>query len=153
MRALLASLCLLGCAHASGGLVTADGKSFELKQVAGQVVLLDFWATWCQPCKATLPATQRIADKLGPRGLRVYAVNVEPASVEVALFLAELHVTLPVLRDPDGVQAEALGGANLPFAVLLDRKGAVRFKQEGAPEGIEERLHEEAQRLLAEPAP
>jgi thiol-disulfide isomerase/thioredoxin len=142
---------LLACAHARGpALLTADGKSFELKQMAGKVVLLDFWATWCEPCKATLPATQRIADKLGPRGLTTYVVNVEKQSVEVARFLADLHVGLPVLRDPDGVQAEALGGNNLPFAVLLDRSGAVRFREEGARDGVEERLQAEAEKLLAE---
>ena len=153
MKALCAALCLLGCAHAGGGLQSADGKSFELKQVAGKVVLLDFWATWCQPCKATLPATQRIADKLGPRGFAAYVVNVEKQSIEVGLFLKELKVSLPVLRDPGGVQAEAMGGANLPFAVLIDRQGAVRFKQEGAPDGVEEILTTEAEKLLAEPPP
>ena len=71
----------------------------------------------------------------------------------VAPFLAELRITLPVLRDPDGAQAEQLGGANLPFAVLIDRRGQVRFRHEGAADGHEETLAKEAEALVAESAP
>jgi thiol-disulfide isomerase/thioredoxin len=134
-------------------LATLDGKPFELKQLQGRVVLLDFWATWCEPCRATLPVAQRLSDRYAARGLSAYAVNVERKLEGVPRFLEELHVDLPVLNDPGGDQAEALGGANLPFAVLLDRGGAVRFRSEGAREDTEEKLAAEVDKLLAEAPP
>ncbi len=151
--ALFASACASGPKPAKGlTLATPEGQPFALEQLAGKVVLLDFWATWCQPCRATLPSTQRLAEKLAARGLVTYVVNVEKQSVDVAPFLKELRISLPVLRDPDGAQAEKLGGANLPFAVLIDRRGQVRFRHEGAPDGLEETLGKEAEALVAESA-
>ena len=152
VKSILLSVMILlgGCAHAPASMVSAEGKPFALGQLAGKVVLLDFFATWCEPCKATLPSAQRLAERLGPRGLVVYAVNTEKKA-DGALFLKGLGVTLPLLRDDDGVQAEALGGQNLPFAVLLDRHGTPRFRQEGVVDGGEERIGREAEKLLAEP--
>ena len=139
---------------AGGGLPlqTLQGAPFALESARGEVVLLDFWATWCEPCRATLPAAQRVADHLAAKGLRAYVVSVDAKPDGIRAFLDGLHVTLPVLTDPSGVAAEGLGGANLPFVVLLDRKGKLRFKQEGAAEGGEQRLQAEAEKLLAEPA-
>ena len=134
-------------------LTTGEGKPYSIAAERGQVVLLDFWATWCEPCKATLPNAQRLADRLGGKGLRVYAVNIEADAALARPFLDSLHVTLPILHDPSGRAAEELGGSNLPFLVLFDRGGTIRFRQEGAPEGLEEKVAAEVEKLLAEPLP
>ncbi len=129
---------------------TADDKSFELRDLNGQVVLLDFFATWCEPCKSALPAAQRLSQKLSAKGFRAYAVNVEK-NADAAGFLKQLNVDLPLLRDADGMQAEAMGAVNLPFAILIDRKGSVRWKHEGFTDESAAQLAAEADKLVAEP--
>jgi thiol-disulfide isomerase/thioredoxin len=148
-----ALLLLAGCASAPPALRTPQGQAMSLPGLQGKVVLLDFWATWCEPCKATLPATQRLAERLAPQGLSVYAVNVEAKPDEAAPFLRKLGVTLPLLFDQDGALAEQLGGRNLPFAVLLDARREVRFRMEGAPDDAEKRIAQAAEALLAGGAP
>ena len=150
-----ALLALAGCAHTSVSsasdvrLQSPEGQSFELQQLSGKVVLLDFWATWCEPCKRTLPETQQLAERFGARGLSAFAVNVE-RSGDAATFLRELNVALPLLRDPDGAQAEALGGNSLPFAVLFDKRGRVRVRQQGAVDNGQQKLAEQIEKLLGE---
>jgi thiol-disulfide isomerase/thioredoxin len=150
LKLALIAFVLAACARGNApSFKTADDKSFELKQLNGQVVLLDFFATWCEPCKSALPAAQRVSQKLSVKGFRAYAVNVEK-NADAAGFLKGLNVELPLLRDTDGVQAEAMGAINLPFSVLIDRKGVVRWKHEGFTDESEAQLAAEADKLLAE---
>lgn len=136
-------------------LPTYPGKeSFSLASERGHVVMLDVWATWCEPCRDSLPLYQDVATEFRPRGLEVFLVNVDADSRPIAPFLAETKVSLPVLLDPEARLAEATLKVKLmPTTLLIDKKGLVRFVHEGFDEGQLGSLLAEVETLLAEPAP
>lgn len=130
------------------------GEKFKLSSRRGHVVLLDVWATWCEPCRDALPLYQDLANEFGTRGLDVYTINVDADSRAIAPFLEEAKVTLPVLLDPEARFAEATLKVKLmPTALLIDKKGVVRFVHEGFDESQLATWLAEIETLLAEPAP
>ena len=109
-------------------LQTVDGKEVKLADHKGSVVLLDFWATWCGPCKVELPHTQQFSDdkELAAKGLRVFTINEREPREKVANFLKANNYTLPTLLDTDGSVADAYRAQGLPLTVLIGRDGVVR---------------------------
>ena len=134
-----------------------EGTPHDLTTDRGQVVLLDVWATWCEPCKDALPIYQDLWTRLQARGLHVYAINVDEDTREIGPFLKRTGVTLPVLLDPGGAFAEkSLRVQVMPTTFLLDRRGIVRQVHEGVNENLAAQIGKyeaEIDKLLAEPAP
>ena len=126
------------------------GGTLRLDQLAGSVVLLDVWATWCVPCRSALPGYARLARELP--GLRVVALSIDQGDDEVRRFLAEVPLPVLIARDPGGVLAEGLGVRAMPTAFVLDRAGQVRLREDGLGPGAEERVEAAVRALLAEPA-
>ncbi len=130
------------------------GEAFKLSEHRGKVVLIDVWATWCEPCGDALPLYQDLATEFAPRGLEVFTINVDADPRPIAPFLAETKVSLPVLLDPEARFAESVLKVKLmPTAFLIDKKGTVRFVHEGFDEGQLATWLSEIEGLLAEPAP
>lgn len=102
-----------------------DGRSVSLGEFRGRVVLLNFWATWCVPCREEIPAMQTLARDLGPRGLVVLAVNYEEDPETVRAFVRDTALSLPVLLDRDGAVARRYRVAGLPTSFVIDRRGSV----------------------------
>ncbi len=128
-----------------------DGSKWALAGERGQVVLLDVWATWCDPCRDSLPMYNDLSKEYGPKGLRVYAINVDADQKGVDAFLKELKVQLPVLADPNGAVAEStLKVKVMPTAFLFDRKGTLRYVHEGFAEEFLSRYTSEIEGLLKE---
>jgi thiol-disulfide isomerase/thioredoxin len=129
------------------------GESFDITRERGSVVLLDVWATWCEPCRDSLPSFEKLARDYSGRGLKVYALSVDEDPRAIPPFLAETKVALPVLVDVNAAVAESvLNVRGIPTTLLLDRQGRVRYVHEGF---VEERLAQyrsEIEELLAEPA-
>ena len=129
------------------------GALHRIESDRGSVVLLDVWATWCEPCREALPTYEQLLKQYAPRGLRVYAVNVDKDSSQVATFLKQTHVSLPILLDEDAAISEhRLGVVLMPTTFLLDRSGKVRFKHEGWAEEFLAKYQSELEQLLAEPS-
>ena len=129
------------------------GELWTLSAHRGHVVLLDVWATWCEPCRDALPLYQDLAREFAPRGLEVFTINVDADSRLIAPFLEETKVTLPVLLDPEARLAESkLKVKLMPTAFLVDKKGNVRFVHEGFDEGQLSTWLSELESLLAEPS-
>ena len=128
-----------------------DGKDWKVLDDLGSVVLLDVWATWCDPCRDSLPMYQDLLKQYGARGLKVYGINVDADSKGVPDFLKDLKVELPVLLDPSAIRAEnALRVKVMPTAFLIDRKGNLRHVHEGFAEEFLQKYIIEIEALLAE---
>ncbi|EGO62437.1 TlpA family protein disulfide reductase [Acetonema longum] len=107
-----------------------EGKSVEAV-VKGQVTILNFWATWCPPCRAEMPELDRFARK--HQGvLRFYAVNIKESGDTVKAFLRQNQYQLPVLLDSDGKVAETYAVWAIPTTLILDANGVIRYRKAGA---------------------
>lgn len=158
MRSLLLALLLVSSAPAADlprvdfpDLVLYDlkGTPTKLSDYRGVVVVLNFWATWCGPCRMELPELQKLYNKLGGRGLVVLAVNVDTYKQAVPTFVERMKLSLPVFVIEPQVEQQ-LGITTIPFTVILDKEGrAVRAYPGFSSDGIED-LHRLAEKLLAE---
>jgi thiol-disulfide isomerase/thioredoxin len=92
------------------------------------VVLVNFWATWCEPCREEMPSLQRLQQKLGGKGLRVLAVNVGEGAARIRQFLERTPVSLSILRDADSDVMKAWRVRMLPASFLVDRRGKLRYQ-------------------------
>jgi thiol-disulfide isomerase/thioredoxin len=108
-----------------------DGENLALDSLRGQVVLLDFWATWCVPCIDALPAYGRIRDRLGSRGFTVVAVSVDASPDDVRAFLRANPLPYYVANEPQPSLAGRLGVEMLPTTFLVDREGRIRKRYDG----------------------
>ncbi len=99
---------------------------------SGKVVLLNFWATWCPPCREETPSMVRLYERLKGEGLEIYAVSVDRDDAAVAKFVKQFKVSYPVLRDPNGQVARRFGVFKYPETFIIDRRGIIRYHQIGA---------------------
>ena len=134
----------------AGGALDLSGRRVALETLRGKVVLLDFFATWCEPCKKGLPVTQALVEANQGRGLVGWAVSLDDQLALVPPFVAELKLRLPAFFDDGGTLADELGVEKLPTAVLLDRRGAVRFVRYGSAEESEAEVARALEQLLRE---
>ncbi|MHB8877752.1 MAG: TlpA disulfide reductase family protein, partial [Myxococcaceae bacterium] len=128
-------------------------KFYDMVSDRGRVVLLDVWATWCEPCRDALPLYEQFQKEYGERGLRVYAVNVDVDQREIPRFIQETRLSLPILLDKNAELSEGrLKVTMMPTTFLLDRQGAIRFVHEGFAEEFLAKYQSEIEQLLSEPA-
>lgn len=132
-----------------------SNQPFSLSSERGHVVMLDVWATWCEPCRESLPQYQALAGTYEARGLRLYALNVDgdaAVPVEIPKFITETKLTVPILLDADAKLAEdTLKVKVMPTALLIDRKGVLRYVHEGFEKGSLAEVVGHLEALLAEP--
>lgn len=129
---------------------TLDGQPVTLEGLRGEVVVLNFWATWCGPCRAELPRLDALHRELASRRGRVVALSIDQDVANVRRFVKRYRLTLPVVHDgPEGV-VRSLGLQHVPFTVVLDRAGEVAFTAHGADAVSVAALVERARRLATE---
>jgi peroxiredoxin len=102
-----------------------DGRTIKLTDYRGKVVFLNFWATWCPPCREEMPAMERLYQKYRDRGLVVLAVSVDHDAALVPPFAKKHKFTFPIGHDPEMALAERYGVRALPSSFFLDRRGQV----------------------------
>jgi thiol-disulfide isomerase/thioredoxin len=108
-----------------------QGKTWTLADVRGRAVLLNFWATWCPPCRAEMPSLQQLAEIYGPERLQVLAINVGEGPRRIAQFLQSSGLDLTVLLDPQSLMSKAWGASVLPTTILIDAEGRPRQRVRG----------------------
>ncbi len=129
-----------------------QGNEVDVAADAGAVRVVDFWATWCEPCRDQLPALERLRRELGPRGLSIYAVSFDEDPAQIPLFLKSTPVGFRVLWDPGGdVWAARYELTRLPTTLLVDRRGIVRFVYEGYDQAIAAEERRQVELLIQEP--
>jgi cytochrome c biogenesis protein CcmG/thiol:disulfide interchange protein DsbE len=108
-----------------------DGAPVRLSELRGQVVLVNYWATWCGPCRAEMPMIQAAYDEYRERGFAVLAVNAREDRQTVAAYLAEGRLSFPALLDHDGAVGAAYQATVMPSSFFIDRAGVVRAVYKG----------------------
>lgn len=103
------------------------GRVWRLSALRGRAVLLNFWATWCPPCRAEMPSLQQIDEIYGER-LQVLAVNVRETPQQIAQFLQRSGLNLTVLLDGDGAISRRWAAQALPVTYLIDASGSLRWR-------------------------
>ena len=121
-----------------------EGKEVKLSELRGRAVLLDFWATWCAPCRAVLPVVELLHRQFKDKGLAVFGVDDEDSEV-LGKFLQKFGYTLPTLLDPDRRVANKFEVGGIPTAILIDKQGKIAlFKIEsGTYEELRDSLREQ----------
>ena len=120
----------------------AGGGALKLGEHAGKVVVVDFWATWCEPCRQSFPAYQKLLDESGGK-LAILAVSVDEDPSGIDAFVRDTGVKFPVGWDKDQTAAKAYEPPTMPTSFVIDKNGIVRFVHAGFSAGDESTLKSE----------
>lgn len=127
---ILAALVLLALAPRAVPATSAD-ELLDLGALKGRVVYVDFWASWCAPCRESFPWMNRLQQQLGPEGLVIVAVNVDRIRPDAERFIEAHTPHFRVVFDPEGLLPEKFAVRGMPTSFLIDRDGRVQSRHEG----------------------
>jgi peroxiredoxin len=111
-----------------------DGQVHRLEQYRDQVVVVNFWATWCPPCRDELPSLQRLWERMRDEGVVVLGINIGEDADSIFLFTADYPVDFPLLLDEDSAVIEAWPVVGIPTTYIVDRQGRLTYRAIGARE-------------------
>lgn len=126
-----------------------DGAAFDLAAARGQLVLVDFWASWCEPCRRELPVLEALHREHAAAGLVVVGVSVDEQRADAEAFLQQLPLTFPIVFDADRSLARAWAPPKMPSVYLIERDGSVARVFAGEAPGQLDELRAEVVRRLA----
>jgi len=127
-----------------------QGKNIRLEDLRGQVVMLNFWASWCGPCRQEMPLMDEIYKKYEKLGFTILAVNVDEDSADADRFLDAVPVSFPVLYDSESRISELYEVDAMPTTIMIDRDGNRRFMHRGYKPGYEDDYRKQAKKLIRE---
>lgn len=130
--------------------LTGNAGPVDLAAYRGKVVYVDFWASWCAPCRKSFPWMNDLQRRYGARGLTIIAINVDKKQEAAQAFLADYPAQFTIAFDPTGMVAEAYRVWTMPSSYLIDRKGMLRSTHRGFFDASKNRIEEEIRQLLAE---
>ncbi|MBK7899592.1 MAG: TlpA family protein disulfide reductase [Azonexus sp.] len=128
-----------------------DGRGVDLAQLRGKLVLVNFWATYCKPCRAEMPSLDRLRTRLAPRGMEVLGVDVGEDADAVRRFTATVPVGFPLLLDPEGATMARWKAIALPTTLVIDRRGRLRARLTGEADWDGPDLVAALEKLMTEP--
>jgi thiol-disulfide isomerase/thioredoxin len=131
-------------------LPSMGGKPINLSQYKGQVVMINFWASWCGPCRTEMPVLEQLHKKYKPMGFAMIGVNVEPDSQLAVNWLKDTPVTFPILFDTKSQVSKLYGVPGMPTTVIVDRKGNLRWKHVSYKPGDENEYLNQIRALVRE---
>ena len=127
-----------------------DGTQMSLADLKGQVVMINFWATWCGPCRQEMPHLDALYQRYSSLGFTLLGVNVEDDPKGATAWLAETPVSFPILFDPDNRVTKLYDVVAMPSTVLLDRDGNIRYLHHGYKPGYENDYQNQIRELVRE---
>ncbi len=146
----IASSGLAGQAAPDFALKSATGDNLRLSEYRGEVVMINFWATWCGPCRQEMPHLEDLYNRYQRVGFNLLGVNIDDDSRRAMQMVRELGVTFPVLFDEKKEVSKLYSVEAMPVTLLLDRSGTVRHVHLGYQPGFEEKYLTEIRALLRE---
>ena len=159
-RCAMAAIVIASTAFAAGGdasgpapsftLTTLGGQPSGLSAYKGQVVMVNFWATWCGPCQQEMPLLDQMYKKYKPAGFTLIGVNVDKEAPPVKQLLERKPVSFPVLLDPANQVSKAYHVDEMPSSVIIDRKGQIRYIHRGYKPGDENDYQDRIRQLIRE---
>lgn len=131
-------------------LKSRSGKNIKLSELRGEVVMLNFWASWCGPCRQEMPLLEKIHKKYKRLGFTLLGVNVEENSTDAKNYLKDVKVTFPILFDKTQKTSKLYDVSAMPTTILIDRNGNKRFIHKGYKPGYENDYKKQIKKLLRE---
>jgi thiol-disulfide isomerase/thioredoxin len=131
-------------------LPSLGGPNLRLQEQRGRVVMINFWASWCGPCRVEMPHLARLYEKYRGSGFTVLAVNIDESPQKAASLATQLGMRFPVLLDTDKKVSRLYDLSTMPSTVLVDRDGRVRYVHRGYRDGYEETYDKQIRELLRE---
>lgn len=152
----LAAACALPSLTASAPIpdftFATDQGVLRLDSLRGKVVYLDYWASWCVPCRQSFPWMNEMHSRYGDKGLVIVAVNVDRDAAEARSFLTQYPAAFIVAYDPEGKTAKALALKGMPSSFVIDRQGQIVGAHVGFREAAKAGIAEQIEALLGVPA-
>ncbi|EKF75831.1 redoxin domain-containing protein [Alcanivorax hongdengensis A-11-3] len=161
MKKTLSALILCVLALVAGPTLAADtapdftlkarsGDNIRLNELRGTVILVNFWASWCGPCRTEMPLLDKLYQQYRDYGFTVLGVNLDENRDQAEQLLANVPVTFPVLFDPDNSTSESYQVDAMPTTVLIDRNGTIRYHHRGYKDGYMDKYEQEVKELVLE---
>mgnify|MGYP003395181272 CR=1 FL=1 len=122
--------------------------ALQLSDTHGKVTILDFWASWCEPCRAELPLLEKVAKKFPSKDVVMIAINLDENERDADRFLKATRIQVPVIRDTKRELTEKLKIDSLPVSFILDRNGKVVSVYRGYAKGDEKKISDQVSKLL-----
>jgi len=140
----------LGQAAPDFTLKSMAGKNLNLAEQRGNIIVINFWASWCGPCRKEMPVLQKFYDKYQDLGVSVWGVNVEQENQAGRDFLADLDLKFPILFDDTNTISAKYQVEAMPTTVIIDRDGLVRYAFQGYKPGYEKKYAKAIKKLIRE---
>jgi peroxiredoxin len=155
---LFTSLLLFGTANSANiqgkapnfTLKSNTGKNIKLSELRGQVILLNFWASWCGPCRQEMPLLEKLQQRYSALGFTVLGVNVEEDSSKAKSLLKDIPVSFPILFDTQNTVSKQYKVSAMPSTVMIDRNGNMRYLHKGYKPGDEAQYKKWVKQLVKE---
>jgi peroxiredoxin len=154
--ALLLATATFGVASTPGGfapdftLKSAAGNNLRLSEHRGQVVMINFWASWCGPCRQEMPLLDELQQRYSPAGFTVLGVNVEQDPAQARRLLKQMDISFPILFDADSVVSKLYDVSAMPVTVMVDRDGKMRYLHKGFKPSYEASYRQQIKELIRE---
>lgn len=131
-------------------LPSSAGDNVRLAELRGQVVMLNFWASWCGPCRKEMPLLDEMSKRYSAAGFVLYGVNVEEDNTDAKKLIKELGVTFPILYDTESKASSLYNVDAMPTTVVIDKKGQIRYVNRGYKAGDENKYRDQIRELIKE---
>jgi peroxiredoxin len=145
-----ASLCHANDSAPDFALKSTQGGNIRLSEHRGEVILLNFWASWCGPCRQEMPLLNALQERYSKLGFNVVGVNVDKDSALANKLLKDIPVSFPVLLDDTGVVSASYNVSAMPTTVIIDRDGNMRYLHKGFKPGYEQDYEQQIKELIRE---